>query len=277
MSQESVRVTTAVLLAAGTGSRLKPLTNDAPKCLTEVSGISMLERQVCCLRQHGFKRLIVVVGHLRHGIQEFLGKRRGDLTIDYVFNPQYHTTNNIYSLYLVRKEVREPFLLIECDLVFDPSLLEGMLCPDRIAVSRILPWMNGTTVSLHGSGQVKAFHVGSDAPLGERPCKTVNIYSFSPLSWRRIAKRLDQRIAAGKVNDYYETVFADMVAAGSLSFEAVFFDTKRWYEVDSVKDLRQAERMFPRLRAGRVYPPTRPRVASGGILERSRIMTIGKN
>ena len=67
------RITTAVLLAAGTGSRLQPLTDDMPKCLTEVSGISILERLTNCLIYHGFKRLIVVVGHRDDCIRGFLG------------------------------------------------------------------------------------------------------------------------------------------------------------------------------------------------------------
>ncbi|MBW2363072.1 MAG: NTP transferase domain-containing protein, partial [Deltaproteobacteria bacterium] len=58
------RITTACLLAAGTGSRLRPLTDSAPKCLTEIHGRPILERFVSCLREQGFKRLVVVVGHL---------------------------------------------------------------------------------------------------------------------------------------------------------------------------------------------------------------------
>lgn len=73
-SGETNRVTTAVLLAAGTGSRLQPLTNDAPKCLSDVNGITILERLVRCLRGHGVERLIVVVGYLDQRVREFLGE-----------------------------------------------------------------------------------------------------------------------------------------------------------------------------------------------------------
>ena len=56
--------------------------------------------------------------------------------------------------------------------------------------------------------------------------------------------RLDQFISAERVGEYYETVFADMVADGMLEFDAVFFDENNWYEIDTIKDLRQAELMF---------------------------------
>ena len=107
-----VSVTTAVLLAAGRGSRLEPLTDDSPKCLTEIDGIPILERQVRCLRQLGVKRLVVVVGYLEHRIREFLEAWTDELRIDYIVSPLYRTTNNIYSLWLAREEVREPCLKI---------------------------------------------------------------------------------------------------------------------------------------------------------------------
>ncbi len=68
----SENITTAVLLAAGTGTRLQPLTLDAPKCLTEVGGIPILQRLVENLREQGFKRLVVVTGHLGDRIEEYL-------------------------------------------------------------------------------------------------------------------------------------------------------------------------------------------------------------
>ncbi len=237
-------VTTAVLLAAGRGSRLQPLTDDAPKCLTEVDGIPILERQVRCLHQCGIKRLVVVVGYLEHHIREFLDAWMGDLRIDYVVSPHYRTTNNIYSLWLARKAVREPFLLLECDLVFEPFLLQDMLLPDRMAVARVQPWMMGSTVSLDHLGRITDFRVGHSEVPDDSRYKTVNIYSLSASSWRRVAARLDRRISAGKVNDYYEAVFAEMMADGSLAFEPVFFDDGRWYEVDTLADLQEAEQLF---------------------------------
>ena len=237
-------ITTALLLAAGTGSRLQPLTDDAPKCLTEIDGIPILQRQVSCLHQWGVKRLVVVVGYLEHRIREFLDAWTGDLRIDYVVSPRYRTTNNIYSLWLARETISESFLLLECDLVFEPFLLRDMLLPDKMAVARVQPWMMGSTVSLDPFRRITDFRVGHSEVPDDSRYKTVNIYSLSLPSWRRVAERLDRRISADKVNDYYEVVFAEMVADGSLSFEPVLFDDGRWYEVDTLADLREAERLF---------------------------------
>ena len=238
------RVTTALLLAAGIGSRLYPLTRNAPKCLTIVNAMSILERLISGLNQHGFKRLVVVTGYLENHIRDFLGNQVGDITIDYIFSPLYKTTNNIYSLWMARKIINEPFLLLESDLVFDESLLDAMLYPDRIAVAKMQPWMNGTCVTINQSQQVKVFLAGNADSFGEIKYKTVNIYSISLTSWHCIVKNLDQHISDGKVNDYYETVFAEMIADGSLSFKVVSFDGKPWYEIDTIEDLAKAEELF---------------------------------
>ena len=237
-------VTTALLLAAGIGSRLYPLTGDAPKCLTIVNGMSILERLIFSLNQHGFKRLVVVTGYMGNHIREFLGNQIGDIAIDYIFSPLYKTTNNIYSLWMAREIINEPFLLLESDLVFDESLLNAMLYPDRIAVAKVRPWMNGSCVTINKSQQVKAFLAGNSDSFGAIKYKTVNIYSISLPSWHRIVKILDKRISDGKVNDYYETAFAEMIADGSLSFEIVSFDGKPWYEIDTLEDLANAEKLF---------------------------------
>ncbi|MBW2116404.1 MAG: phosphocholine cytidylyltransferase family protein [Deltaproteobacteria bacterium] len=237
-------VTTAVLLAAGTGSRLYPLTQNMPKCLTLVNGVSILERLVSCLKQHGFKRLIVVTGYLENRIRESLENcGEGDMAIDYIFSPLYETTNNIYSLWMAREMINDPFLLIESDIIFDVSLLDDMLYPNRIAVARMQPWMNGSTVTVNQVQHVTRFYNGT-WPLDEIRYKTVNMYSLSLSSWHGIAERLDRYISTGRVNKYYEAVFSDMVADGSLSLQAVSFDDKPWYEIDTITDLAEAEKLF---------------------------------
>jgi choline kinase len=239
------RITTALLLAAGTGSRLRPLTQKAPKCLTMVNDTSILERLVDSLKQHGFKRLVIVTGHLENHIREFLENRAGNIKIEYVFSPLYKTTNNIYSLWMAREIINEPFVLIESDLVFDPSLLTDMLYPDRIAIARMKPWLNGSTVTINPSNTVEAFHSDAKNNSEQTRYKTVNIYSLSVSSWYRVIEKLNQYVLAGRVNEYYEAVFQQMVAERSLSFQAVFFDHKPWYEIDTIEDLASAEKLFP--------------------------------
>ena len=256
-------VTTAVLLAAGTGTRLQPLTQDAPKCLTEVGGIPILGRLVRHLRAQGFRRMVVVLGHLGESIQDFLHQHAGDMQIDYVFNLDYRTTNNIYSLWLARQQITESFMLVESDLVFETWMLDDMLQPDRMAVSRMLPWMNGTTVELgvdESARRISAFRMGGYQCGDVRQYKTVNLYSLSLESWHQVEKRLSRYISERQLGEYYEAVFAEMVADSTLCFDAVLFDAHRWYEIDTMADLYEAEKLFapPRAIAGGSLMVTEP-------------------
>ena len=238
LSTEPVR--TALLLAAGTGSRLAPLTDMTPKCLVPVNEISILERLINSLQEHNFNRLVVVIGHQADCIRDYLGTTNGGMDITYITSPLYKTTNNIYSLWLARNVIDEPFLLIESDLVFNTDMLTDMLYPDRVAVAKIEPWMNGTTVTINSHMEIEAFHCGAQTVDGQQ-YKTVNIYSLSASTWQLVRERLDYHISRNLVNGYYETVFADMVKEDCLFFTPVFFDTNSWYEIDTITDLRAAE------------------------------------
>ena len=236
------RISTALLLAAGTGKRLRPLTDSIPKCLIEVGGTPILERLIDNLCDNGFKRLVIVVGYLGHSIQRFVNEYSGGLEIELITNPLFQTTNNIYSLWLARKKIQESFLLLESDLVFEASQLEGLLYPNKIAVSPMQPWMNGTTVTMDSLNTVQAF--GVNGRTKGTHYKTVNIYSLSKPSWQKIVERLELYISSGKVNEFYEVVFKEMVANGNLSLDSVFFDPESWYEIDTLADLANAERML---------------------------------
>lgn len=239
------RITTALLLAAGTGSRLYPLTKSSPKCLTLVNEKSILERLIKNLKKQGFKRLVIVTGYKKECIMDILGSKFGDLCIEYIYSPLYKTTNNIYSLWMARNIINEPFVLFESDLVLESSLLNEMVFPDKMAVAQMQPWLNGTTVSVSKTNHVTQFQKGTTEAYSDIRHKTVNIYSFSLSSWKAVIKRLNQYISEGSVNCYYETIFSEMVSDKSLKFEAVSFDHKPWYEIDTVYDLAEAEKLFP--------------------------------
>ena len=249
-------ITTALLLAAGAGTRLQPLTDDRPKCLAEVCGVPILGRLVSCLVEQGFRRLVVVLGYRGEQIRDYLEWRAPELEIEFVECREYNTTNNIYSLWLAREHIREPFVLIESDLIFDSHLLGLMRVRDRIAVTGVQSRLLGTTVSIDEFGRVISFRVGADPCATRLGHKTVNVYSLSMATWQEVVRRLDRRIAAGRVHDYYEVVFAEMVAEGLLTLQSVHFDDGRWCEIDTLEDLRTAEQLFFKSRR-----TSRPRMA----------------
>jgi NDP-sugar pyrophosphorylase family protein len=120
-----------------------------------------------------------------------------------------------------------------------------MVYPNRIAVAHKKTWMDGTCVTVSESGQVNGFVMGDKNVTDQSTYKTVNIYSLSRDSWEKVSHRLDAVVSAGNVNNYYETIFSDLVDEGCLPLHKVSFDSKPWYEIDTIEDLREAEKLFP--------------------------------
>ena len=273
-AHDRAQVRTALLLAAGLGCRLAPLTDALPKCLVSVSGVPILERLVRSLDSHGIERLVIVTGYKAETIRDYLGERFGGIAIEYIVSPLFATTNNIYSLWLARQLIDEPFLLVESDLVFDEQLLAPLLQPGRIAVSRQLPWMSGTTVTLDGDGNVDAFYPPPPGVYGQHCTDpghfmAVNICSLARDTWGAVCERLDHHVAAGQTGFFYESVFEEMTADGSMALTAVIFPAERWYEIDTPADLDAAELVFPRQlhvagRVGAAGPQRRSGGVSGG-------------
>ena len=116
----------AVLLAAGLGTRLRPITNDVPKCMVPVNGMPIIERQIKNLIENGVKDIYVVSGYKRDVLKSFLSQYYPSVNV--IENDVYDSTNNMYSLYLTMNYVRgEEFLLMNSDVFHDANIEEGMI------------------------------------------------------------------------------------------------------------------------------------------------------
>ncbi len=107
-----------VILAAGLGRRLDPLTQQTPKCLVEVNGTPIIVNALNSLTQYKLSQIVIVIGHLGDKVKNKLGKGFNGVPIKYVTNTIYDKTNNVYSLWLARKYLNQDTLLMECDIYF---------------------------------------------------------------------------------------------------------------------------------------------------------------
>jgi len=139
-------IRTAVLLAAGAGSRLDASPAAPPKCLWPVAGMSILERALRALESNGIERLVIVVGYRQQLIREAVARSGCDLAVEFVGNEDFARSENIVCLWLAAERVDDALLLLESDLLFAADLLRPMLSPGRIAVSRPAAWMHGTRI-----------------------------------------------------------------------------------------------------------------------------------
>lgn len=128
-------VQTAVILAAGLGTRLRPLTNDRPKCLVEVDGKPMLQRMLEEVVNAGFSRIVIVSGYHADILNAWLQANPQPIPVELVHNEVYDTTNNIYSVFKLIPVVQEGFVLIEADLLLESGSLDAFRTGDRMALA----------------------------------------------------------------------------------------------------------------------------------------------
>jgi histidinol-phosphate/aromatic aminotransferase/cobyric acid decarboxylase-like protein/NDP-sugar pyrophosphorylase family protein len=241
----------AIILAAGVGERLLPLTTNTPKCLTEINGEPILLRTLRVLAAQGLTEVVIVVGHEADEIRHRVGTRRFDIDIRYVDAPRYATTNNICSLWDARSFCDEDLLLIEGDVVFDESVVARLLRQPKSAVA-VAPYrreLSGTVVRRDHDGRVTAFILGAEQDEhfdADGTFKTANVYLLRGEMLRtRFLPELCRQVERGRVHDYYESVLRDLVADGSIrDLFAVDVSASRWYEVDDHRDLEAAEFLF---------------------------------
>lgn len=236
-------VTQAVMLAAGLGSRLGDLTAAKPKCLITVNGQTIIERTVRRLEQTSVTELIIVTGHEENVIRDYLQAMATPIRFRFVHNPLYATTNNIYSLWLAKGEIKRDFLILESDVVFSREMIDALQQPSAASLSPLREWMNGTVVTIDGQGQTDGMYLKDDRRPDRPLYKTVNMYSFDFATWSSVLwPRLDAAIQDGKVDDYYELIFAEAIRDGSLKMRGAVCPAEEWYEIDTPEDLKMAEK-----------------------------------
>ena len=241
----------AIILAAGMGKRLGDLTRNNTKCMVKVNGVALIDRLLTQLSKLNIKRVIIVIGYEGQKLKDYIGYNYKGLPIEYIENPIYDKTNNIYSLSLAKEQMQQDdTLLIESDLIFDDELFRMIIdapCPNLALVDKYETWMDGTMVRLDDENNIvnfvpkKAFKY-SDTGFYY---KTVNIYKFSrKFSETSYIPFLEAYTKALGNNEYYEQVLRVITLLDKSDLKALPLSGQKWYEIDDIQDLDIAETLF---------------------------------
>lgn len=242
----------AIILAAGMGKRLKDLTQNNTKCMVKVNGITLIERLLRILDRKQLSRIVLVVGYEGQKLIDFIQTLGIQTAIEYIDNPIYDKTNNIYSLALANEYlVSEDTLLFESDLIFEESLVDCLLEDERetlALVDKYESWMDGTCMVLDEEDNIVDFIPGKYLNFQEKDkyYKTVNIYKFSKhFSANTYVPFLEAYKKAMGVNEYYESVIKLIAMLDTHEIKVKRLQNQTWYEIDDVQDLNIAESLFP--------------------------------
>lgn len=241
----------AIILAAGMGRRLGELTKGNTKCMVKVNGVTLIDRVMKQLSRQSLKKVIIVIGYKGIELKEYLGTEYNGMPIQYIENPIYDKTNNIYSLALAKQEMQEDdTILLESDLIFEDSMLDLLVNnpnSNLALVAKYETWMDGTMVRIDDDSNIVNF-VTKDAFRYEdvsQYYKTVNIYKFSKeFSETKYIPFLDAYSKAVGNNEYYENVLRIISFLNSKELKALPITTEKWYEIDDKQDLDIAEALF---------------------------------
>ena len=233
------------------GKRLGEYTKNNTKCMVPVNGTPLIDRTLNQLSKLGLNRVVIVVGYEGKKLMDYLGTERNGLKIEYVNNPIYDKTNNIYSLALAKEQLQEDdTLLIESDLIFDDGMF-GLLLdnpfPNLALVAKYETWMDGTMVKIDRENNIVNFVTKAAFNYDEVGSyyKTVNIYKFSKeFSRTKYVPFLDAYSKAVGNNEYYENVLRIISFLSKSDLKALPITNEKWYEIDDKQDLDIAEALF---------------------------------
>ena len=241
----------AIILAAGMGKRLKELTQSNTKCMVKVNGVTLIDRMLHQIDRLHLSRIVIVVGYEGQKLIDYIGTLDIRTPIEYINNPVYDKTNNIYSLALAKNWLcSDDTLLFESDLIFEDAVLETLVNDPRetlALVDKYESWMDGTCVKLTPDDDIEAFVPGEKFKFSEIKdyYKTVNIYKFSRhFSETHYVPFLDAYQAALGQNEYYEQVLRVITMLDTPEIKGKRLGGQRWYEIDDIQDLDIAESIF---------------------------------
>ena len=234
----------AVILSAGQGKRLLPLTAERPKCILPIKGQTLVEWQIEELTQCGIDQVVVVVGYRADKVEEILHKRYSSNRVHTVYNEAYAVSDNLVSCWTVQDQMNEEFILLNGDTLFEAAVLKRLLGVNNHPVTVVINQKNSydeddMKVELEGCRLVK---IGKDLAPGQVHGESIGMIMFrdqGPMLFRGAMEKALRNPAAQK--KYYLAVIDDL--AQKFPVWTCLIKGLQWCEVDYKADLKQAEKV----------------------------------
>ena len=228
----------AIILAAGIASRLRPLTNDRPKCLLKIGDRSLLERTIDALLENNIREIIIVTGYLHDMLETFVQTRYPSLNVKFIHNELYSSTNNIYSLWLALPKVlqEKEIILLDSDILFDPLMIKILLDASHD---------NCLALDSHKLGEEEIKVIVNERNQITEISKTCSIEKAIGESIA-LHEELEQMIKHEKLdNVFYELAFERLIARGQYFYPV---DTSAYFsmELDTPEDFHDAMNRIPK-------------------------------
>jgi NDP-sugar pyrophosphorylase family protein len=231
----------AVILAAGMGTRLRPLTADMPKCLTEINGKPLILHALDALADAGVERVAIVIGYRGIDIFDAVGYKRSGMEIEYIGNAVYADTNTAFSLGLAGEYLRAGAYVVEGDVIFDHAILRlGNHSRPSWFTDTFPQGMTGSQFQTDETGRIVFHRIVRDkaAPVPVGALKSCGLLRLTP----EYGELLADWLTTSGASEYYDDVIRRHITDAPIYAEPVGYH--RWWEIDDIDDLHEAERRF---------------------------------
>jgi glycerol 3-phosphatase-2 len=239
---------TAVILAAGIGSRLRPLTSDKPKCMVRAAGRPIVDYQLSAYEKAGFDHVYIIGGFRIDVLRSWLASRPTRLDVQLIENYEFDTTNNMYSLSLLQEKLQgHSFYLSNGDVVFDATILDevGRAAADTscIAVDKGCFIEESMKVVMDPSGRLNG--LSKRYTKDESYAVSIDLYRFSEKASRQLFQKIDVLVSKRQERSHWTEVAIDeILRTDGHDFYPVDIASRPWVEVDNLEDLAQADFLF---------------------------------
>lgn len=231
----------AVILAAGRGTRMPKITKDIPKCLIEIDGKTILERQIEILLKNSVEKIYVVIGYKADKIRE---KIKNIENVEIVVNEEYATTDNIYSLYLTRDRIKgEEFILLNGDALFEEDIIKNLVAKNEMNIAPVdtryydleelkIREKNGIVVEILPKTASRNISNGS----------TIGIFKFSSEGNKILFDEIEKCIKKGARNKWFEYALNNILKKTKIC--KMNIHGLKWIEIDTLEDIKKADELF---------------------------------
>ena len=236
-----------VILAAGMAKRLRPLTDEKPKCLLEVGGKTLLQRTVDAMISAGVKEFVVVTGYRENMIREFLTIRYPQSTINFIDNPDYEHNNNIFSLWLAMQKLHgQEVLLMDSDILCDPEAVRRVARKTNPALVMQQHELGEEEMKIVVDEAGRITEISKTCSPADAIGESVGIEKMTPAYTEAIYQELRKMILdEGQIDIFYERAFERLIPQGH-TFEVVDTTDLFSYELDTPEDLEKASAALPK-------------------------------
>ncbi len=237
----------AIILAAGVGSRIRPLTYNTPKSLLKIGGKTILQRMIDNLLSANIDQVAIVIGYLEDAIKEFVAKTYPDLNVTFIRNELYDQTNTAYSLNLTRSFVgNDDFIKFDADVVFEKAILEKLVAnqnPNCLCIDRNIN-LAAEEVKVVMDERGKVLRVGKKIDPALAKGESIGIEKISKEAGKVLFEELE-RLMKEDINylRYYDDSYTTLVERG-IPFFGLDITGLDWVEIDTHKDLELAIKLF---------------------------------